>query len=50
MIVKDWVFKLMNVMTWLDVRLYVRCEFETSSFLWGVKCCWWLWCWFFWWL
>jgi len=41
---------MMKVTTWLDVRLYVKCEFETLSFPWGVKCCWWLWCWFFWWL
>jgi len=37
-------FKLMNVMRWLNVCLYVKGEFETLSFLWGVECCWWCWC------
>jgi len=27
----------MSVMMWLNVRFYVKCEFGTSSFLWGVN-------------
>jgi len=32
---------MMNVMMLIDVRLYVKCDFEILLFLWGVSCQWW---------